>query len=90
LTIDEVAICLQIRHGSAYEITHNKFGFHKVFARRAPKQLTMLHKQMHLGICQQLDRYGNEHNAFLNGIITGDETWIHHCKPESKQQSMDW
>jgi hypothetical protein len=33
LTIDEVANRLQISHGSAYEIIHNRLGFHKVCAR---------------------------------------------------------
>ena len=53
LTIDEVANCLQISHGSAYEIMHNRLGFHKVCARWISKQLTMLHKQTRLDICQQ-------------------------------------
>jgi len=29
-------------------------------------------------------------NLFLKRIVTGDETWIHHYDPESKQQSMQW
>ena len=53
LSIDEVANLLYISHGSAYEIIHNRLGFHKVCARWVPKQLTMLHKQTHLDICQQ-------------------------------------
>ncbi|PNF13580.1 hypothetical protein B7P43_G18274 [Cryptotermes secundus] len=59
LTIDEVANHLKISHGSAYEIIHNRLGFHKVCARWVPKQLTVLHKQTHLDICQQhLEHYG--------------------------------
>ena len=27
---------------------------------------------------------------FLKRIVTGDETWIHHYDPQSKQQSMQW
>jgi hypothetical protein len=51
----------------------------------------MLHKQTRLDICQQhFDRYGNEGDAFLDRIITGDETWIHHYDPDSKRQSMEW
>ncbi|PNF22874.1 hypothetical protein B7P43_G14964, partial [Cryptotermes secundus] len=42
VTIDEVANRLQISHGSAYEIIHNRLGFHKVCARWVPKQLTVL------------------------------------------------
>ena len=29
-------------------------------------------------------------NLFLQCIATGDETWIQHYDPESKQQSMQW
>ena len=91
LTIDEVANRLQISHGSAYEIIHNRLGFHKVCARWVPKQLTMLHKQMSLDICQQnMDCYDKEGDAFLDRIITGDETWVHHYEPECKRQSMEW
>ena len=90
LTIDEVTNCLQISHGSAYEIIHNRLGFHKVCARWIPKQLTMLHKQTRLDICQQnLDRYEKEGDAFLDRIITGDETWVHHYEPECKRLSTE-
>jgi hypothetical protein len=40
-----------------------------------PKQLTILHKEMCLDICQQpLDHCGKEHDAFSDRIIGGDET----------------
>ncbi|GBO25744.1 hypothetical protein AVEN_242476-1 [Araneus ventricosus] len=26
----------------------------------------------------------------LSRIVTGDETWVSHVTPESKQQSMEW
>ncbi|UYV62766.1 hypothetical protein LAZ67_2001870, partial [Cordylochernes scorpioides] len=49
-----MAHCLQISHGSAYEITQNRIEFHILCARWVPKQLTQLHKQQRLNICQQL------------------------------------
>jgi hypothetical protein len=39
---------------------------------------------------QHLDRYGKECEAFLERIITDGQTWIHHCEPESKQQTVKW
>jgi len=30
----------------------------------------------------------NKKNEFLSGIITCDETWVHHYTPESKRSSM--
>ena len=28
--------------------------------------------------------------AFLSGIVTGDETWIHYFEPLTKGESGDW
>jgi len=74
LTVGEVANHLYIIHGSACEIIHNRLGFHTVSARWIPKQLTVLHKQTRLDICQQnLDHRDEEGDACLDRIITGDE-----------------
>ena len=37
-----------------------------------------------------LQRYAEEGDNFLDRIVTGDETWVLHYTPESKQQSMVW
>uniref|UniRef100_A0A2S2QK27 Histone-lysine N-methyltransferase SETMAR n=1 Tax=Sipha flava TaxID=143950 RepID=A0A2S2QK27_9HEMI len=37
-----------------------------------------------------LERYHNEGEDFLKSIVTGDETWILHDTPETKQQSQQW
>ena len=90
-TIDEVAHSMQISHGSAYEMMQNKLGFHEFCARWIPKQLTEVHKQTRVDICQKkFDRYGNERDIFLDRIITSDEKLAHHYEPESKWQSMEW
>jgi hypothetical protein len=34
--------------------------------------------------------YDAEGDNFLSTIVIGDETWIHHFKPETKRQSMEW
>ncbi|GFX76948.1 uncharacterized protein TNCV_2258111 [Trichonephila clavipes] len=36
-----------------------------------------------------LQRYHDD-GDILNRIVTGDETWISHFNPETKQQSMHW
>ena len=88
MTIDEVVHGLQISHGSAYEMIDNKLGFHKICARWSQNNW-QVHKQTRLDIWQKhFDRYGNERDIFLDRIITGDETWIHHYEPESKRQSI--
>jgi hypothetical protein len=35
-------------------------------------------------------RYTQEGDEFLDSIVTGDEMWIFHHTPKSKQQSLQW
>ena len=66
VTIVELVNHFEISHGSAYDIIHNRLGFHKVCARWVPKQLTKEQKNNRVAICQHLlDRYANEGEAFL-------------------------
>ena len=37
-----------------------------------------------------MDAYDKEGEAFLDRIITVDETWVHHYEPECKRQSIEW
>ncbi|KAJ4439546.1 hypothetical protein ANN_07670 [Periplaneta americana] len=37
-----------------------------------------------------LQPYHDDGDEFLDRIVTGDETWISHFTPETKQQSMHW
>jgi len=65
--------------------------YRKVCARWVPQMLTQEHKEHCMQVCQDLlNQYGAESDSFLNGIITGDETWCHHYESESKWQSMEW
>ena len=53
VTIDEVAHVLQFSHGSVYVMMHNKLRFRKICERWVPKQLSEVHKQMCVDICQK-------------------------------------
>ena len=65
-------------------------GYSKVCARWVPRQLTEAHKQSHLEACSELLEYCHSDKTFLQQIVTRDETWVHHFKPESKRASMEW
>ncbi|GFS06610.1 histone-lysine n-methyltransferase setmar-like protein [Elysia marginata] len=39
---------------------------------------------------QLLERYNAEGEAFLQRILTGDESWFHHYCPECNAQSMEY
>jgi len=36
------------------------------------------------------ERFEKDGEELLKKIITGDETWVHHCDPENKRQSMEY
>jgi hypothetical protein len=37
-----------------------------------------------------LARYEEKRDDFLDGIVTGDETWVFHHTPETKRRSVQW
>jgi len=48
-------------------------------------------KERRVDACQELlRRYEADGEAFLQRIVTGDETWVHFSEPERKRQSMEW
>ncbi|XP_069680131.1 histone-lysine N-methyltransferase SETMAR-like isoform X2 [Periplaneta americana] len=82
---------LQISRSLLHEIVTNNLLFKKVCARWVPKNLTPEHKMQRLGAALTfLQRYHDDGDGFLDRIVTGDETWISHFTPETKQQSMHW
>ena len=53
--------------------------------------LTDDHKTKRMGSALKfLTRYAQEGDEFVDSIVAGDETWVFHHTPESKQQSLQW
>jgi histone-lysine N-methyltransferase SETMAR len=84
ITVRDTASTLDISEGSAHSFLDSTKFVHSGFRRNSQE-----HKHNHVDISSHLlERYCNEGDKFLNHIITGDETWIHHYEPQSKGQSM--
>ncbi|GFN94946.1 histone-lysine N-methyltransferase SETMAR [Plakobranchus ocellatus] len=84
---DEVGISKERVH----HIVTTVLGYRKVSARLVPRQLTVEIKAQRKDMYTQLlDRYNAEGKAFLQHILTGDESWVHHYDPECKVQSMEY
>jgi len=78
VTVKEVASLLDISVGSAHHIIHDELKFRKVCARWVPKRLTPEMKERRVDACKELlRRYEAEGEAFLQRIVTGDESWVH-------------
>ncbi|GFO07330.1 histone-lysine N-methyltransferase SETMAR-like protein [Plakobranchus ocellatus] len=84
---DEVGISKERVH----HIVTTVLGYRKVSARWVPRQLTVEMKVQRKDMCtQHLERYNAEGEAFLQRILTGDKSWVHHYDPECKAQSMEY
>lgn len=72
-------------------ILHDHLGMSKVSARWVPRMLTPMQKQNRVETCKLfLDMCGGNPDDVIARIVTGDEVWVHHYDPTSKQESMEW
>jgi len=91
VTLNDIAACLKISHGSAHHIVHDVLQFHKVSARWVPRQLTPEMRQRRVDACEELlRRFEREGDGFLARTVTGDETWVYFHQPEKKRASREW
>ena len=88
ITINELAESLGVSAGSAVKIM-DTLGYSKVCARWFPKQLTEAHKQSRLEACSELLEYCHSEKTFLQRIVIGDETWVHHLVEWLKRRAYD-
>ncbi|GFN98437.1 histone-lysine N-methyltransferase SETMAR-like protein [Plakobranchus ocellatus] len=86
----EIANAAGISKERVHHIVTTVLGYRKVSARWVPRQLTVEMKAQRKDICTQLlERYNAEGEAFLQRILTGDESWVHY-NPEYNAQSMEY
>jgi hypothetical protein len=91
VNIDEIAVELNMTHGSAYDTVHDDVEYRKVCSRWVPRQLSGYQKHARQTICQEhLARHAREEDAFLHRIVTGGLSWVYHYKTENKRQLMQW
>ena len=88
ITINELAESLGVSAGSAVKLM-DTLRYSKVCARWVPRQLTEAHKQSHLEACSELLEYCHSDKTSLQRVVTGDETWVHHFKPDRVKESIN-
>ncbi|XP_063394736.1 histone-lysine N-methyltransferase SETMAR-like [Cydia fagiglandana] len=89
--VKSIAQVTNLSIGIVHDIIHDHLNMSKVSARWVPRMLTQLQKDMRVARCSDvIDLCGENDDAVLQRIVTGDETWVHHYGPESKQESMQW
>jgi histone-lysine N-methyltransferase SETMAR len=91
LTVTQISQELQISYVSVQSIIKNELQYRKITARWVPRLLSDEQKNACVQICETLlAHYRNENDAFLNRIVTVDESWCHHYTPESNRASKEW
>lgn len=91
VSITDIASHTGISRGSVHMVVHDHLKFRKVSARWVPRQLKQEQRAVRMIMSlDNLQRYNEEGGEMLSRIVTGDETWVHHYQPESKQASMQW
>uniref|UniRef100_H3API3 Mos1 transposase HTH domain-containing protein n=1 Tax=Latimeria chalumnae TaxID=7897 RepID=H3API3_LATCH len=88
---DTIVTELGISHGSVLKIIHDHLGMSKVSTRWEPRNLSAQDRHQQVELSHKLLEifYADQAN-FLAHVLTGDEMWIHHWDPETKQESMQW
>jgi hypothetical protein len=65
---------------------NDRFKFWKVCARWVHRELKDREKTNQMGLSlQHLSQYVDEGEDMLNRIVTGDESWVHHYQPQTKE-----
>jgi hypothetical protein len=63
----------------------------KVYARWVPRKLTDEVKAEKLGVSREVRGHFEEGGfRFLQQLVIGDETWVHHYDPEYKRHSIEY
>ena len=87
----DISIEIGISQERVHHIITNLLGYRKVSARWVPRMLTPQIQLQRVQICRELlAKFDEDGEDFLRQIVTGDESWVHHYDPESKQQSKEY
>ncbi|GFS19618.1 histone-lysine N-methyltransferase SETMAR [Elysia marginata] len=87
----EIASEVGISKERVHHIVTTVLDYRKVSARWVPRQLTVKMKEQRKAICTQLlERHNAEGEAFLQRILTRDESLVYHYDPECKAKPMEY
>lgn len=88
--VSVIAREIGISETSVFKILHEDLGMSKVSARWIPKLLSPEQKLCRRQISEENLTALSQDEDFFYKIVTGDETWVHHWDPPTKQESMQW
>ena len=91
ITLSNLSKALRISYGSVFTIMHDHLHMTLVCARWVPRLLTPEQNVVRMETCYEVLRlFADGGDEFLESVITGDESWMHHYDPEGRQASSVW
>ena len=82
---------MNISSGVVHSILHDALQLRKLCAKWIPHLLHPQQKNARVNWCKEmLKKFDHGRSRDVSKIITGDETWIYHYDPQTKQQSRQW
>jgi len=89
-TIHDLCEEVGIGYGSSQRILTEQLNMHRIAAKFVPTVLTHDQKDSRVAICQELKETVINDRTLLLNVITGDESIVYACDPETKLQSSQW
>ena len=91
VTIRKLAESHGVSNDTIHKILHDDLGLSKKSARWVPKLLSKEQMQERVRVCKKFVAAFHRHSkAWLNNIVTMDETMVSLHTPETKKQSKRW
>jgi len=71
-------------------ILADELNMRRIAAKFVPHLLNNDQWDHRVQVCSELQKAVRHDPNFLSRVITGDESWLYNCDPETKQQSSQW
>jgi hypothetical protein len=85
-SIQEISDHVGVSYGTVHSILHEKLAMQRLCARLVPRVLKEAEMQKRVELSKAfLRRVKREGDAFLDRVITYDETWLWLYEPETNQ-----
>ncbi|KAI6646180.1 Mariner transposase [Oopsacas minuta] len=91
VTYEKIQHEIGISSGQCTPFYTNPFSYVNFVPAGSNISITLKQKQNRVKRCHEMfKKFNNGNSRDVSKIITGDETWIYHYDPETKQQSRQW
>ena len=91
VTIRQLALEFEVSNWTIDAVLHTDLGLSKRCARWVPRLLTSEHKEKRMSCATAfLSAIRKQSKAYLDTVVTTDESWVSFSTPETKEQSKQW